>query len=93
MRATAASWFSDEEGTRYVSLWPHARYAEACAVDEWNGASPTAVEVHELVENDLPKMDVDGVMLAVFPTPDDAGFIIPPAELREALQAELAQYE
>lgn len=84
---------SDDEGTRYVCLWPHPRYAEACAVEAWEDATPTAIEIHELVDSRLPKMEGDGVMLAVFPTPEDGGLIVPPAGLREALQAELAQYE
>jgi hypothetical protein len=38
---------ADDEGCKYLAVWPHPRYAEACATDEWSGTQPTAIEVDQ----------------------------------------------
>ena len=84
---------ADDEGRRYLAVWPHARYAEACAVDEWAGAKPSAMEIHAWVDEALPSIAERGGMLSAFPTPQHQGFIVPPLSMKADLEEELALYE
>jgi hypothetical protein len=58
------------EGVSALAVWPHPRYAEACAEGEWADTVPAGFEVHEWVVALLPKLAADGIMLVVFPTRD-----------------------
>jgi hypothetical protein len=84
---------ADEQGRRYLPTWPHARYAEAAAIDEWAGTRPNAVEIHEWVENVLPGVAEKEGMIAAFPTPGDQGFIVPPLGMKADIEEELTLYE
>jgi hypothetical protein len=83
----------DDDGISYLAVWPHPRYAEACAVGEWGGTAPAAIEVHGWVYEFLPQLADEGTMLVVFPTPEHQGFIVPPAGMKEDLESELSLYE
>ena len=69
---------TSDDGVAHLALWPHPRYAEACAEGDWAGTVPAGFEVHDWVVELLPKLAADGIMLAVFPTPEHQGFIVPP---------------
>lgn len=90
-----AGWVAaaDSEGHSSFPVWPHPRYAAACAGEEWTGNAPAAVDVHEFVEEWLPAMASDYVSLAVFPTPCLRGVVVSAAELAAALRQALAAYE
>lgn len=60
---------TDSEGHSSFLLWPHPRYAAACANLERAGSAPASIDVRELVEGWLPAMASDRALLAVFPTP------------------------
>jgi hypothetical protein len=91
----AKGWVAatDGEGHSSFPLWPHPRYAVACADHEWAGNAPVAIDVHEFVEEWLPAMASDNVLLAVFPTPGLSGVIVSAAEMADALRQALAEYE
>lgn len=90
-----AGWVAaaDSEGNSSFPVWPHPRYAAACADNQWAGNAPASIDVHELVEEWLPAMASDNVSLAVFPTPGLRGVIVSAAELAAALRQALAEYE
>jgi hypothetical protein len=75
--------------TNTMPLWPHAAFAEACARDAWADTTPEPISLAELLEDLLPLLEEDGTGVAVFPTPGDAGTVMPPGELRERLEREL----
>lgn len=74
---------------RAFPLWPHAVFAEACARGPWEGAQAEAIDLDELLDSLLPMLEEDGLPVAVFPTPEDEGVLVAPAELRESLEEEL----
>ena len=82
-----------DDGVSYLAVWPHPRYAQACAEGEWAGTVPAAFEVHEWVYELIPEMIQDGLMLVVFPTLEHQGFIVPPGGMREDIESELSLYE
>lgn len=84
---------SDDGGRAFVAVWPHERYAEACATEEWAGAEPSAIEVHEWADERLPRLAEENLMTVVFPTPSHQGFVVPPLGMKEDLEEELSLYE
>jgi hypothetical protein len=84
----ADGWVVGKE-TDALPLWPHAALAEACAGGPWQGALPAAVALDELLDELLPLLEEDGLWIAVFPSPDDPGSLLTPAEVRERLEREM----
>jgi hypothetical protein len=78
------------KATDALPLWPHSDFAKACARGPWEGALPAPISLDELVDDLLPVLAEDGLCVAVFPTPDDAGTFMAPADFRERLEAELS---
>jgi hypothetical protein len=83
----------DDEGTRHFPIWPHQRFAEACATGPWQGEKPVPLDVDEWVAGWLPDLEEDGMRVAVFQTPDDQGVGVAPSRLKRDLDSELAQFE
>jgi hypothetical protein len=81
------------EGLALVPVWPHPRYAQGCAEDEWEGAEPAAIPLDRWLERWTPGMAQDGRHVAVFPIPGGQGVVVYPERLREDLRAECSQYE
>lgn len=84
----AAGWIVARESDA-LPLWPHAAFAEACARGAWEGAAPEAIPLRELLDDLLPLLAEDGLAVAVFPAPEEAGIVMPPGEVRERLEREL----
>jgi hypothetical protein len=82
----------DSRGAALVPVWPHERYAAACAIDEWEADRPKAIPLEEWLERWTAGMARDDRLAAVFPTPKQTGFIVEPRELRRALEDGLKQY-
>jgi hypothetical protein len=40
----------DDDGNRHFPVWPHPRFARACAEGPWEEGKPAAVDVDEWVE-------------------------------------------
>jgi hypothetical protein len=83
----------DDEGNHHFPVWPHQRFAEACAEGPWDGEQPVAIDIDEWVEAWLPALEEDGIRVAVFQTPADQGVGVAPGRLKRDLEAELAQFE
>ncbi len=83
----------DDEGGEYVPVWPHPRFAQACAVGRWTGAEPRAIPLADWLGKWIPGMERDGRYVVAFPTPDDRGWIIPPSGMRADLEEELSLLE
>jgi len=83
----------DDCGNSALPFWPHPEYAAACVTGEWADNAPTAVDIHEFVDQWLPNLATDGVIVAVFPTPALRGVIVPAQQLETHIREELAQIE
>jgi hypothetical protein len=83
----------DDEGNRHFPVWPHPRFAEACAQGPWAGERPAAIDVDEWVEAWLPNLERDELRVAVFQTPEDKGVGVGPERLKSDLEEELSQFE
>lgn len=76
-----------DDGRPLVPVWPHARYAEACALDGWAATSPQAIPLDRWCEVWLPGLARDGRGVAVFPLAGRASVAVDP----ERLAADLAE--
>jgi hypothetical protein len=93
--AKGADWamVEDDAGETLFAIWPHQRYAEACRQRHWAGREPTSIDIHEFVDQLIPRLIHDGVGLAVFPLPDGRHIPVSPRQLRSDLEAELMRLE
>jgi hypothetical protein len=80
-----------DDGSAYFPVWPHRRYAEACAYGPWAGEPARAIDVDEWVVAWTPKLMEDGLRVAVFQTPDDEGSAVSPERLKRDLERELSR--
>jgi hypothetical protein len=74
-----------------LAVWPHPRYAEACAVGEWDDRRPAMVPVEEFIDDVVPQLLADGVSVSVFPRPQGGGVLVGPRKLRSDLEGAISQ--
>ena len=67
-----------------IPVWPHADYAKAWAVDDWEQCRPEAISMKVWQSRWVPGMEEDELLVAVFPINDAAGALIEPRELQDA---------
>jgi hypothetical protein len=78
---------------RHFPVWPHRRYAEACASGAWPSDEAVAIDIDDWVQAWLPDLENDGMRIAVFQTPADEGVGVTPDRMKSDLEAELEQFE
>jgi hypothetical protein len=81
-----------DDGREYVPVWPHRRYAEACATGRWAGSEPTPIPLARWIEAWLPGIARDGRLVAVFPLPDGQSPCVTAERLRDDLLEEAGKY-
>lgn len=77
-------------------VWPHSRYAQAMATDNWSGAYPAPIPLLEWFEKDMPEWEQRGWLAGVFLVRRDDGLdgvVVPPRKLAEDIVEELMRYE
>jgi hypothetical protein len=84
---------ADPEGIEVVPVWPHAKFAELCAIAEWNEYSARPIGLEEFLNKWIPGMARDNRGIAVFPASNRETTTVNPIKLREDLEEELANYE
>jgi Protein of unknown function (DUF2750) len=84
---------SDDDGNEIVPVWPHERFAQAYASQEWQEKRPRSLELAEWMDKWLPGMMRDHRLVAVFPTPEGKGVVVTPERLRDDLEEELSRIE
>ena len=77
-----AAFGSADEGVM-LCVWPHPRFAEACAYGDWSSREPVAVEIDIFVDEVLPDLIREGTLVAVFPTEDTAVPVEPERLMRD----------
>jgi hypothetical protein len=88
------SWAAatDDDGTEVVPVWPHERFAAACARGDWANDRPRIITLEAWVERWLPGIARDGLQIAVFPLPGGEGVRVTSDRLRADLEMALEQY-
>jgi hypothetical protein len=81
-----------DDGQVLVPVWPHSRYADACASGNWTNAKPEAIPLEQWLESWTPGLVRDGHGVAVFPIPTGAGLRIEAERLATDLVDACEQY-
>ena|SRR5262245_11558765 len=84
---------ADDDDTPLMPVWPHARYAEACATAAWTETTPEAIPLDRWLSAWLPGLSRDGRRVAVFPVPAGVGVTVDAERLADDLSEECEQYE
>ena len=84
---------SDDEGHELVPVWPHERFAAACAEGSWRGYEPRAIELSVWMERWIPGMQRDQRMVSAFPTPAGESVRVSPEHFENDLKKVLTLYE
>ena len=90
----AAGWVvaGDSQGRECVPVWPHSRYAQACAQGKWEGTEPASIPLDRWLEAWTPGIIRDGRAVAAFLTASDQGVVVSAERLRDDVQEELNRY-
>ena len=78
-----------ENGNETFPLWPHSTFAVACARGPWEGAVPGAIPLDDLMESLLPLLEEDGILVEIFPTPEEKGWVVEAGVFGRDLEREL----
>lgn len=82
----------DDDGERFLPVWSHPRFAEACATGEWANAIVKEKGLNSFLVESLPKMIADGLQLTVMMMPGGQGVVVDPQQLRRDIEQELADW-
>jgi hypothetical protein len=84
---------ADDDGVPLFPIWPHQKYAEKSAVEEWSDCTPESISLKEWLREWIPGLARDSRKVAVFPTPFGAGVVMSAADFEAALREEMRNYE
>jgi hypothetical protein len=77
-----AAFGAPDEGVM-LCVWPHPRFAEACAYGDWASHTAVPVDVPVFIEEVLPDLIREGTVVALFPTKDTAVPVEPERLLKD----------
>lgn len=79
-------WFIDSRGEQFIMpLWPYERYALDCISGDWAALRAQAMSLEDLVNQLLPELDEEDVLLEIMPTQENPGCLIGASQLRAIL--------
>ena len=84
---------ADDAQHELVPIWPHPRFAAACATGVWSQSEPRMIELSTWLEKWIPGIGRDSRLIAVFPTASDKGVVVSSDRLKSDLEDEVSQYE
>ena len=79
-------------GETVFPVWPAKEYAELCAKNEWSEYEACSFSLEDFINEILPTLISDSVLVGVFSTPDKGCITISGAELIDDLVVELDKY-
>ncbi len=82
-----------DDKNKILAFWPESEFAKICANGIWGNYQPKKITLGDFTEKWLGGMIKDGVMAAIFYTPNGKGLIISAKQLSDDLNRELAQFE
>jgi hypothetical protein len=83
---------TDDDGTEVVPVWPHERFAAACADGDWANDEPRSITLDQWMERWLPGIARDKRLIAVFPLPGGEGVRVAAERLQKDLETANEQY-
>ena len=93
LRSDGGWVLAQARGHEAIPIWPHPRYAEACANGEWGYTQPAPIPLKQFIRRWISGAERDGRLFIVFPIPNGAGVVCEPDRLKADLLVELQDYE
>jgi hypothetical protein len=92
---TSQGWMlvQDASGSIAFPVWPHERYATGYNDATTSGCQAAPIDVHDFIDEWLPRFQGEGTQLAVFPTLTDRAVFVEPKLLEAAIREELSRLE
>ena len=75
-----------DNDARALALWPRADYAQACAEGTWKDAIPQEIPLPTLLNELLPTLAQDNMVVVVFPAIEGDGIVATPKELYQQIK-------
>jgi hypothetical protein len=75
-----------DNDARALALWPNDDYAQACAEGTWSDASPQEIPLSKLLNELLPALAQDNMVVVVFPAVEGDGIVATPKELYQQIK-------
>lgn len=79
---------SDDDRREFLSVWPHRRCAEMCNQGTADDAFPFKIDLDRWLAAWTTGLEIEGRLIAVFPTSSDQGCVVSPGKLADDLSAE-----
>ncbi len=83
----------DEEGRATAPVWPHPKYALACATGDWSGLEARSIPLDEWLNIWTPGLAKDQRLIAAFPVPSGQGAVVSPARFKDDIERHLEDYD
>jgi hypothetical protein len=92
---TTQGWMlvQDSTGSIAFPIWPHQRYAVGYNDATSSGCQAASIEVHDFIDEWLPRLSAEGTLIAAFPTLSDRAVFVEPQLLEAAIREELSRIE
>lgn len=81
-----------DDGQEVFPVWPAKEYAELCREKEWSSYEPKSFSLADFMNELLPNLKQDGVLLGIFYTPLNKGVTLDVNQVLAALNKELENY-
>lgn len=81
-----------EDNQKVFPVWPAKKYAELCAENEWVGYEAEPFSLDDFMNELLPTLKDDEVLIGVFYTPLDNGVTSEIGQVLKDLEFELENY-
>lgn len=81
----------EDEDLNVIPFWSEQAYASQCAQEEWADYEPTPIPLELFLEEWLPGMAEDGLLVGTNWNPDLIGREIEPLDLKEEIERSLGE--
>ena len=81
-----------DDGQKVFPVWPTKEYAMLCSEKEWAGYEPKSFSLVNFMDELIPILKNDGVLLGIFYTQLDKGVTLAVDQVLEDLHQELENY-
>jgi hypothetical protein len=94
LESDEGNWASSTtSGHHLFPIWSAREYATNSAIDAWSNFKVVEEDLDDFLEITLPKIQVQGLLLNVFPVDEKTGFVVNTIEFVRDIEDELKNYE
>lgn len=84
---------NDNNGNLIFPIWPFEEFAKIFCVGDYSTCTVSSIEIHEFLEDYIPKFELSNYKLSVFPLNTGKGMVVEIPDFLLAVQSELDKVE